>query len=90
MNKSELVDKVADATSSSKAAAGAAVDAVLDGIVAGLQAGEKVQISGFGTFEVRHREARSARNPQTGATVWVPARNAPAFKAGKALKDAVN
>lgn len=90
MNKSDLVDKVATETSSSKASAGAAVDAVIGSIVSGLQSGEKVQISGFGTFEVRHRAARTARNPQTGADVWVPARNAPAFKAGKALKDAVN
>ncbi|HEY5578641.1 MAG TPA: HU family DNA-binding protein [Acidimicrobiia bacterium] len=90
MNKSDLVERVAAATSTSKAAAGAAVDAVFDGITAGMKAGERVQISGFGTFEVRHRGARMARNPQTGAAVWVSSHNAPAFKAGKGLKDAVN
>jgi DNA-binding protein HU-beta len=90
MNKSDLVDRVATATESSKTAAAAAVDAVITGITRGLEAGEKVQISGFGTFEVRYRQARTGRNPQTGAPVWVPARNVPAFKPGKGLKEAVN
>ena len=68
----------------------AAVDAVLDSITGALKQGDKVQISGFGTFEVRHRAARQGRNPQTGATIQIAASKAPAFKAGKALKDAVN
>ncbi len=90
MNKGDLVNAVADATGDSKAAAAAAVDAVLDSITGALKKGDKVQISGFGTFEVRHRAARQGRNPQTGATIQIKASNAPAFKAGKALKDAVN
>ena len=90
MNKSDLIDKVAASTGSSKAAASDAVDAVLGGITGGLSSGDKVQISGFGTFEVRHRDARMGRNPRTGEQVYVAARNVPAFKAGKALKDAVN
>jgi DNA-binding protein HU-beta len=90
VNKGDLVNAVADATGDSKAAAAAAVDAVLDSIEGALKKGDKVQISGFGTFEVRHRAARQGRNPQTGATIEIKASNAPAFKAGKALKDAVN
>lgn len=90
MNKGDLVDAVADATGDSKAAASAAVDAVLDSITGALKRGDKVQLSGFGTFEVRHRAARQGRNPQTGATIQIAASNSPAFKAGKALKDAVN
>lgn len=89
MNKSELVEAVAGATGSSKSAASDAVDAVFDTITSTLQKGEKVQITGFGTFERRFRKASTARNPQTGAEVAVPARNVPAFKAGKGLKDAV-
>jgi len=90
MNKGDLVDAVAGATGDSKAAASAAVDAVLDSITGALKQGDKVQISGFGTFEVRDRAARQGRNPQTGATIQIAASKAPAFKAGKALKDAVN
>ena len=90
MNKGDLVDAVASATGESKAAASAAVDAVLDSITGALVGGDRVQISGFGTFEVRHRAARQGRNPQTGATIQIAASKAPAFKAGKALKDAVN
>ncbi len=90
MNKSELVDAVAAATSGTKADAQAHVDAVLDSITRALQRGDKVALTGFGTFEVRNRAARTARNPQTGATIYVQASKAPAFKAGKALKEAVN
>jgi DNA-binding protein HU-beta len=90
MNKGDLVDAVADATGDSKAAASAAVDAVLDSITGALKKGDKVQISGFGTFEVRARAARQGRNPQTGEAIQIAASKAPAFKAGKALKDAVN
>lgn len=90
MNKGELIDAVAGATGDSKAAASAAVDAVLNAITDALKRGDKVQISGFGTFEVRERAARTGRNPQTGATIEIAASKSPAFKAGKALKDAVN
>lgn len=90
MNKSELVDAVASTTNGTKADAQASVDAVLDAITGALQQGDKVSLTGFGTFEVRDRAARSARNPQTGETIQVKASKAPAFKAGKALKDAVN
>lgn len=90
MNKGELVDAVASATGDSKAGASASVDAVLDAITSALKGGDRVQISGFGTFEVRERAARMGRNPQTGAAMPIAASKAPAFKAGKALKDAVN
>lgn len=90
MNKSELVEAVASATNSSKSQAQAAVDAVIDAITDAPKKGEKVSLTGFGTFEVRNRAARTARNPQTGETIQVKASKAPAFKAGKALKDAVN
>lgn len=90
MNKSDLVDAVAAATDSSKSQAQASVDAVLDSITGALKKGDKVSLTGFGTFEVRDRAARTARNPQTGETIQVKASKAPAFKAGKSLKDAVN
>lgn len=90
MNKGDLVDAVASSTGDSKSGAAASLDAVLDAITSALKGGDKVQISGFGTFEVRARAARQGRNPQTGATIQIKASNAPAFKAGKALKEAVN
>ena len=90
MNKSELIDAVASAADLSKAAATKAVDAVLDTVTNTLKNGEQVTLVGFGTFEVRARAARAGRNPQTGETINIKASNAPAFKAGKALKDAVN
>jgi len=90
MNKSELVDAVAAATSSSKGDAQASVDAVINTITDALKRGEKVSLTGFGAFEVRDRAARTPRNPQTGETIQVKASKAPAFKAGKSLKDAVN
>lgn len=89
MNKSELVDAVADATNGTKADAQASVDAVLDSITDTLKKGDKVSLTGFGTFEVRKRAARTARNPQTGEEIKVKATTVPAFKAGKGLKDAV-
>ena len=89
MNKKDLVDAVAEATGASKADSAAAVDAVFGVIAGALTKREKVSIAGFGNFEARFRGAREARNPQTGATVNVPEHHAPAFKAGKALKDAV-
>lgn len=90
MNKSDLVDRVASATDLAKTKAGDAVDAVLDEITKALRRGDRVQLTGFGTFEVRDRKARKARNPQTGEPIQVPASKAPAFKAGKSLKDAVS
>lgn len=90
MNKADLIEAVADATDLNKAAAARAVEAVLNGITEALKKGEQVALVGFGTFEVRERAARTGRNPQTGATIDIKAAKAPAFKAGKALKDAVN
>lgn len=90
MNKGELIDAVAAATGQSKAAVGGVVDATLDTITKALRKGDKVTFTGFGTFERRHREARMGRNPQTGEAVQIKASNVPAFKAGKAFKDAVN
>jgi DNA-binding protein HU-beta len=89
MNKRELVDAVAAASGLTRKDAAAAVDAVFDTITDSLKNRDKVAISGFGAFEARHVSAREARNPQTGATVHVPAHYSPKFKAGKALKDAV-
>ena len=90
MNKTEMIDAVAEAADLSKADAGRAVDAVIDTITGALKGGDSVTLVGFGTFLVRARAARTGRNPQTGATIEIKAANAPAFKAGKALKDAVN
>ncbi len=93
MNKTELIDKLADATSLSKADAGRAVDALFDvnkGIIVGaLKTGSKVTITGFGTFETRKRGARMGRNPRTGERIQIPASVSPAFRAGKGLKDGV-
>jgi len=90
MNKSELIDQVAEAADISKAAAGRAVDAVVDGVTGAMKKGDSVTLVGFGTFLVRRREARQGRNPKTGETIQIKAGNVPAFKAGKGLKDAVN
>ncbi len=90
MNKSELTDAVADAADLSKASAGRAVDAVFDAITAALKADDQVSLVGFGTFLVRDRSARTGRNPRTGEAIEIKASKAPSFKAGKALKDAVN
>jgi DNA-binding protein HU-beta len=90
MNKAELVDSVAGAANLSKADAGRAVDAVLDSITTSLGNGQQVALVGFGTFSVRHRKARAGRNPRTGETIQIKASNVPGFKAGKALKEAVN
>ena len=86
MNKTELVAAVAAKTELSKKNAEKAVAAVLETVAETLAAGEKVQLVGFGTFETREREARSAKNPRTGETVEVAASRVPAFKAGQALK----
>lgn len=90
MNKNDLVAAVADSSGLTKADAAKAVDGVLDAITAELKAGGDVRIVGFGTFAVTARAASTGRNPQTGATINIPASNQPKFKAGKALKDAVN
>jgi DNA-binding protein HU-beta len=90
MNKSELIDAVADSAGLSKADAGRAVDGLVSSITSALQKGDAVSLVGFGTFAVRARAARTGRNPRTGETIQIKASNNPAFKAGKALKDAVN
>ncbi|TCK17797.1 nucleoid protein Hbs [Thiogranum longum] len=90
MNKAEMIDAVASSADLSKADATRAVDAVLDTITETLRKGDSVTLVGFGTFEVRARAARAGRNPQTGETIQIKASNSPAFKAGKAFKDAVN
>lgn len=89
MNKSELISSVAETAELSKKDATAAVEAVFGAIQETLSNGDKVQVIGFGTFEVRERAARKGRNPQTGEEIEIPASKVPAFKAGKALKDAV-
>ena len=89
MNKTDLIEVVAKEAGLSKKDAGAAVAAVFDGMTEALKKGDKVQMIGFGTFEVRSRAARTARNPQTGEEIKIKATKVPAFKAGKALKDAV-
>ncbi len=90
MNKSELIDAIATSADISKAAAGRALDAVTDSIITALKGGEQVALVGFGTFVVKERAARTGRNPQTGAPIEIAAAKIPSFKAGKALKDAVN
>ncbi|MGM8213978.1 HU family DNA-binding protein [Bacillaceae bacterium W0354] len=89
MNKTDLVNAVAESAELSKKDASKAVDAVFDAITNSLKASEKVQLIGFGNFEVRERSARKGRNPQTGEEIDIPASKVPAFKPGKALKDAV-
>ena len=89
MNKSELVDQVAARSNLSKKDAAGAVDAILESIESALSQGEKVQIVGFGSFEVRERAARTGRNPQTGEEMEISARKVPIFRPGKALKDSV-
>ncbi|MFA5530135.1 MAG: HU family DNA-binding protein [Thiohalomonadaceae bacterium] len=90
MNKSELVDVVAESADISKAAAARAVDAMVDAIAGALKKGDQVSLVGFGTFVVRERAARAGRNPKTGETIEIAASKVPTFKAGKGLKDAVN
>ncbi|CAH0532927.1 DNA-binding protein HU-beta [Vibrio stylophorae] len=90
MNKSQLVDKIAADADISKAAAGRALDAFIGAVTETLKSGDQVALVGFGTFSVRERAARTGRNPQTGAEIQIAAAKVPGFKAGKALKDAVN
>jgi DNA-binding protein HU-beta len=90
MNKAEFVAGVAEAAELTKVDAAKAVEAVIAVIEKALKKGDSVSIVGFGTFTVRKRAARSGRNPRTGATIKIKASKVPAFKAGKALKDAIN
>jgi DNA-binding protein HU-beta len=90
MNRTELIDALADKTGSSKADAGRNIAALLDIVTATLKKGESVALVGFGTFEVRKRAARNGRNPATGAAIKIKASKAPAFKAGATLKSTVN
>ncbi|MDD6919909.1 MAG: HU family DNA-binding protein [Eubacteriales bacterium] len=91
MNKAELIAAVAEKTGVTKKDAEKAVNATISAISESLQSGDKVQLIGFGTFEVRNRKARTGRNPRKpGETIKIPASKAPVFKAGKALKDTVN
>lgn len=90
MNKSDLIDAIASAADIPKAAAGRALDATLDTVSETLTNGEQVVLVGFGTFSVKERAARTGRNPRTGDPIDIPAARIPSFKAGKALKEAVN
>lgn len=90
MNKTELVNAVAETTKMSKKDVTAAVDAVFEAISGALAEGDKVQLVGFGNFEVRDRQARTGRNPQSGEEIQIPATKVPAFKPGKTLKGRVN
>ena len=89
MNKTDLIDYIAEAAEISKTAAGRALDAVVDGVTRTLTKGDAVTLIGFGTFVVKKRAARTGRNPRTGASIEIPAAVIPGFKAGKALKDAI-
>jgi DNA-binding protein HU-beta len=90
MNKSELIDAIADSANLSKADAGRALDGLVSAVTKALKKGDTVSLVGFATFSVRKRAARTGRNPRTGETIKIKASKNPAFKAGKALKDAVN
>lgn len=90
MNKAELIEAMADTADISKAAASRALDGMVDAITAAMQEGDQVSLVGFGTFSVKERAARQGRNPQTGEAIQIKASKIPSFKAGKALKDAVN
>ena len=90
MNKSELIDAAAENAGLSKSDVESALKGLLDTITEAVKSGDKVSITGFGTFERRERAARTGRNPQTGAEVQIAASKSPAFKPGKSFKDAVN
>lgn len=90
MNKSELIDAIAAAADLSKADAGRALDATIEAITGALKQNDTVSLIGFGSFQVKERSAREGRNPKTGETIKIAASKVPSFKAGKALKDAVN
>lgn len=90
MNKSELINAIAEQSKLSKADAGRSLDAVLKSIENTLKSGDSISLVGFGTFEVKARAARTGRNPQTGREITIAAANVPSFKPGKGLKEAVN
>ena len=90
MNKSQLIDQIAAGADISKAAAGRSLDAIIEAVTEALKSGDQVAFVGFGSFVVRERAARTGRNPQTGKEIKIAAAKVPAFRAGKALKDAVN
>jgi DNA-binding protein HU-beta len=90
MNKGDLINKIAEGANISKAQATEALNATLDGIQEALKAGDKATLIGFGTFSVSHRPARTGRNPQTGATIQIAAKNVVKFKPGSDLSDSVN
>ena len=90
VNKTQLVEKIAENADLSKASAGRALDAVIEAVTETLKAEEQVALVGFGTFSVRTRAARTGRNPKTGEEIQIAEAKVPAFKAGKALKDACN
>ena len=90
MNKGDLIDSVANEAGLSKADAGRAVDALIGAVTGTLKGGGQVSLVGFGTFSVKARAARMGRNPRTGEAIQIKASNVPGFKAGKALKEAVN
>lgn len=90
MNKSELIEAIAESADLTKSDAGRALDAALEAVTAALKRGETVSLVGFGSFGVKERAERQGRNPQTGNSITIKAAKIPSFKAGKALKDAVN
>lgn len=90
MNKAELVEAMATKTGETKKSAEASLNAFVEVVTDSLKKGEKIQLVGFGSFEVRKRASRKGRNPQTGEEIKIPASKAPVFKAGKALKELVN
>ena len=90
MNKSELIDAIANSADISKAAAGRALDAAMETVKKALKKGDMVTLVGFGTFYIGKRAARSGRNPRTGAAIKIKAAKVPKFRAGKSLKDSVN
>ena len=90
MNKADMIEQIAQAAEVSKSAAERAVDALIGAVKSSLKKGEMVTLVGFGTFNVSHRKARSGRNPRTGESLKIAAAKAPKFRAGKALKDAIN
>ena len=89
MNKTQLIEKVAQTTGFTKKDSGRAIEAILTAITGALKHGDKVSLVGFGTFDTRKRQARKGRNPQTGKEIRIAARKVPVFKAGKPLKEAV-
>jgi DNA-binding protein HU-beta len=90
MNKSELIDAIADSAELTKADAGRALDAFINAVTGALSKGDSVALVGFGTYSVKERAERKGRNPQTGREITIQAAKVPSFKAGKSLKDAVN